>query len=122
MSVADKMKAYRKRKRYSIKDMSILCGVSETLLKMVENGLVTHPKLAKQIGEAYKLDEAEIYQLMPENYRPGAKYDPDKYKPYMPEERSICIRKEKKKEQDYNAYVAANNRAIKEHGRRGVIK
>ncbi len=81
MTASEKMKTFRKQHGYTIKWMSTLCGVSTTLLKMVENGLVTHPSIARRIAETYKLDENDAYELMPEIHRPGnPNYNPDKYK------------------------------------------
>lgn len=53
--------------------------ISESLLDMIENGRVTHPNIAKRIQKLYKLTDEEYYQLIPENYRPGDKYEPTKY-------------------------------------------
>lgn len=53
--------------------------ISEALLSLVENGHVTHPNIAKRIKRYYKLTNEEYYQLIPENYRPGDKYEPTKY-------------------------------------------
>ena len=81
MTVQEKMKAYRMEHGYSIEDMKWKTGASEVLLRMLEKGNVTHPKIAKKVGKAYHLTKEEIYELMPENHRPGEKYNPDKYKP-----------------------------------------
>lgn len=80
MSTAEKMRAYREKHRYSIKTMSMKSGCSEMLLKMVENGFVTHPKIAEQIKKAYRLNKKDILEIIPENHRPGPNYNPDKYK------------------------------------------
>lgn len=80
MSTAEKMRAYREKHRYSIKTMSMKSGCSEMLLKMVENGAVTHPKIAEQIKRAYRLNKKDILEIIPENHRPGPNYNPDKYK------------------------------------------
>lgn len=40
-------------------------GISKNLLEMVENGGVTHPKIARIIGEVYGLEEKDILELSP---------------------------------------------------------
>lgn len=58
-----------------------MLGVSVMLMDILEEGGVTHPKLAKKIGKIYKMTNSEIEAMMPENYRKHSKkYDPDKYK------------------------------------------
>ena len=58
-----------------------LLGVSVMLMDILEEGGVTHPKLAEKIGKIYKMTNLEIELMMPPNYRKhGKKYDPDKYK------------------------------------------
>lgn len=55
--------------------------VSVMLMNILEEGGVTHPKLAEKIGKIYKMSNSEIEAMMPANYRKhGKKYDPDKYK------------------------------------------
>lgn len=80
---------YRRRKRMSIDNMSVLCDepgcethVSPGLLRLLEEdeNAVTHPNLAARVGRAYKLSKHRTLGLMPENRRPGKHYDPDKYK------------------------------------------
>ena len=81
MTVPEKMKDYRRKHGYSIETMSRKSGVSTTLLKMVENGLVTHPNIAKTIAMIYELDEGDAYELMPAIHRPdNPEFDPDRYK------------------------------------------
>lgn len=58
-----------------------LLGVSVMLMDILEEGGVTHPKLAKKIGKIYGMTGAEIEAMMPVNYRKhGKQYDPDRYK------------------------------------------
>ncbi len=106
MSTAEKMRAYREKHRYSIKTMSMKSGCSEMLLKMVENGAVTHPKIAEQIKKAYKLNKKDILEIIPENHRPGPNYNPDKYK--VPEKVSkYVIIKSTDAELDLAGYYAS---------------
>lgn len=80
-NAAEQMKKYRIRHGYSIKDMSVKSGASVMLLKMLENGHVTHPKIAEQVGKAYELTREETESLMPAIHRPNdPAYEPDKYK------------------------------------------
>ena len=114
LSTAEKMKAYREEKRYSIKTMSMKSGCSEMLLKMVENGAVTHPKIAEQIKKAYKLNKKDILEIIPENYRPGPNYDPDKYKAPKKVSKYVII-KRSDAESDLFGYLSAR-------ARRGAIR
>lgn len=58
-----------------------LLGVSVMLMDILEEGGVTHPKLARKIGKIYGMTGAEIESMMPVNYRKhGKQYDPDRYK------------------------------------------
>lgn len=58
-----------------------LIGVSVMLMDILEEGGVTHPKLARKIGKIYGMTGAEIESMMPVNYRKhGKQYDPDRYK------------------------------------------
>ena len=122
MTVQEKMKAYREKHGYSIEKMSRKSGASATLLNMLEYGNVTHPKIAEQVGKAYELSKEDIYKLMPENYRPGENYDPDKYVRKAPDIRNVIIEKLTKDERDYYAYIAGNEQALRRNGRRGVIQ
>lgn len=56
--------------------------VSEKLIEMLEEDDtgVTHPSIVKRIAKAYGMNKDERTQLLPENYRPGPNYDPDKHK------------------------------------------
>ena len=116
------MKAYREQNGYSIAIMSRKSGASDVLLRMVEKGNVTHPKIAEQIGKAYKLSKEDVYELMPENYRPGEKYDPDKYVEHTPDSRHVIITPTSRSDEEYYSYVRENNKVLKKNGRRGVIR
>lgn len=122
MTVQEKMEAYRKRHGYSVRDMSWRSGASEVLLRMLEHGHVTHPKIARQVGRAYNLSTDDINELIPPNYRPGENYDPDKYVQHVPDSKYAVVGRIPKEEADYYAYITENGRAIKKNGRRGVIK
>lgn len=81
MTIQEKMIEYRTTHNINIEDIAKNCHVSLKLLNILESGGVTHPKLAKVIGKAYGLDDLEIEELMPINYREhGPEYNPDKYK------------------------------------------
>ena len=81
MDVRQKMIDWRKKHDLTLEHISRASGVSKNLLELVENGSVTHPDIARQIGEAYCLSEDDILELMPKNRRSGREgYDPDKYK------------------------------------------
>ena len=54
--------------------------VSPTLIKMVENGQVTHPDIVESLRRFYKLTKLEAEELLPKNRRKhDPEYDPDKY-------------------------------------------
>ena len=122
LTVQEKMKAYREKNGYSIEKMSRKSGASAVLLRMLERGNVTHPKIAEQVGKAYKLSKEDIYELMPENYRPGEKYEPDKYVEFVPDSRNAIIGRTTQDERDYFGFIADNGRALLKNGKRGVIQ
>lgn len=122
MTVQEKMKAYREKHGYSIDRMSMKSGASAVLLRMLERGNVTHPKIAEQIGKAYKLSKEDIYQLMPSNYRPGDEYDPDKYVEHVADSRNAIMGRTSQDEADYYGYITDNSRALNRNGRRGIIR
>ena len=75
------MAAYRQSLGLSVEQMAQKIGVGRHLLEMIENGSVTHPDIAKQIGEGYGLTEDEYQELIPPNRRVGGEeYDPEKFK------------------------------------------
>lgn len=87
---------------------------------MVENGGVTHPKIAKMIGKAYGLSKTDIYELMPRIHRPyDEEYEPDKFKdPYDAKTQGIKIVPSTRDETDI--YIAEHQKQMKrEHQRRG---
>lgn len=122
MTAREKMKAYREKNGYSIEKMSRKSGVSSVLLNLVESGHVTHPKIAEQIGKAYKLSQEDIYELMPENYRPGENYEPGKYVEEVDYNNDRIFPKQTAGDEDYYGYIAENGMALRRYGRRGVIK
>lgn len=60
--------------------------ISPLLLDWLEQDdkTVTHPKIVERIAKAYGLTEEQRVGMLPENYRPGPGYDPDRYA--LPEE------------------------------------
>lgn len=80
--VREHIKKWREFNRLDYYMASEKIGISATLLKMVEDGDVTHPKIAEKIQKACGLSDEETKYLMPENRRKGTpEYDPDKFKP-----------------------------------------
>ncbi len=122
MTAREKMKAYREKNGYSVERMSRKSGASAVLIRMVENGNVTHPEIAAKIGKAYKLDKEDIYELIPENYRPGENYDPDKYVEEVDYENDRIFPKQSSYDNDYYGYLAENSRALRKYGKRGVVR
>lgn len=80
MSAREKMKEWRIVRSVTHKMISDSTGISEGLLKILEDGGVTHPSIVGIIQKFYGLTDSEAEELLPENRRPnGDKYDPDKY-------------------------------------------
>lgn len=80
MEVREKMRDYRKGLGLTVRQMARMCHISETLMGMVENGYVTHPKIAARIQEKYGLTDLEAEELVPVIHRPhGGGYDPERY-------------------------------------------
>ena len=70
----------RERKNRTIKQMADLIGISEGLLRMIEEGAVTHPQIVLAIQNTYTLTDMQAEELLPVNRRPnGGEYDPDRY-------------------------------------------
>ena len=122
MTVQEKMKTYREKHGYSIENMSRKSGASDVLLRMIERGNVTHPKIAKQIGKAYELNKEDIYELMPENYRPGEKYDPERYVEFVPDSRHVVVGRTPQDESDYYRYIADRGRGLQRSERKGAAR
>lgn len=83
MARREYMIEFRKKRCLTFETMAKVCKVSKTLLSMIEasEDVVTHPNIARRIGEKYRLTEAQIEGMMPENYRPSSpEYDPNKYR------------------------------------------
>ena len=78
----DYMIAHRESLRIPIEKMASKLKISPWLLNMLEQdeSCVTHPEIAKRIAKAYKLTKEQKTMMLPENYRPGPNYDPDKYR------------------------------------------
>jgi len=111
LTAAEKMKEYRTSHGYSVKRLSERCEISTTLLKMIENGMVTHPNIAKRVAKVYGLTDEETYELMPEIHRLNSPmYDPDKYK--MPEDlyKRRPMADKPKKDVIVDAYLAEKKR------------
>lgn len=91
MTVREKMVAWREESGLDRKWMAKRIGCSKDLLGMVELGEVTHPAIARRIGEAYHLTELETEELMPKNHRPhGGDYEPDRYQSVY-DRHPVCI-------------------------------
>lgn len=81
MTGRDYMVRYRVEHRMSLYDMHWKCKVSTSTLWHLEEDdqYVTHPNMVERIAKAYELTEEQKIGMLPENYRPGPNYDPDKY-------------------------------------------
>ena len=79
-TVRQKMVRRREHGGITIQQMAKKCRISEGLMRMIEEGEVTHPVIAQRIARRYRLTELEAEELMPLNRRPhGGDYDPDRY-------------------------------------------
>lgn len=71
---------FRDRNHITRKKMAKKCGISETLLAIIERGGVTTPKLAHNVAKAYRIKGIMAEYLVPEHMRPhGPDYEPDRY-------------------------------------------
>lgn len=74
---------FRQKHDIDLQTMARVCGVSQTLISMLEadDKAVTHPLFVERIGKKYRLTKAQIEGMLPENYRKSSpNYDPDRYK------------------------------------------
>lgn len=78
----DYMIRFREENRIPIDKMAKKLHISPLLLSMLEDdeSCVTHPLIAKRVARAYKLTKEQRTMMLPENYRPGPDYDPNRYK------------------------------------------
>lgn len=117
MDVREKMYEWRMKTGTTLRVISIMTGISETLLGMVETGEVTHPKIVEKIKKAYKLTDLEAEQLMPKIHRPhDPEYEPDKFK------RPPELFKEKllpKKEEIFEYISERQDTHVRRHEKRG---
>lgn len=81
MSAVDKIIEFRKQTGIPLKDIARRSGVSASVICAVENGNVTHPKLAKKLQAYYGLTDEEYLELIPKNHREG---EPNRYKAVIP--------------------------------------
>jgi len=82
MSAREKMIAWREEHQTTFTAIAKKVKISEALLDLVENGHVTHPKIARRIQKFFKLTDEEYEELIPENHRMSSdKYDPTHYAP-----------------------------------------
>ena len=80
LNVREKMKKYREKHYITLQKMSRKTNVTVSILRIVEEGGVTHPNFVARIKAGYKLTELEAEQLLPECRRPHSpNYDPDRY-------------------------------------------
>lgn len=109
MGAREKMIAYRKLHETIGTPLNYISNklkISPMLLDMVENGHVTHPKIARRMQELYDLTEEEYEELVPEIHRKSSpKYDPDHYKASA-DLYSFAVPKKKGYEEDpYYMYI-----------------
>lgn len=72
---------WRRKRRVTLKVMAKAAQCSEILLENIEHDdqYVTHPNIAERIAVRYELTREQYLGMIPENYRPGPNYDPDRY-------------------------------------------
>ena len=77
----------------SIAEMATALGISEGLLRIVEEGGVTHPNIALKIQKRFKLTDLQTEDLMPLCRRPhGGDYDPNRYVAAVDECTAISVK------------------------------
>ena len=80
MNARDKMVVWRDKRKASYESIAQKCGISIALLKMIEEGAVTHPLIVERIQKVYGLTDSEAEELLPINRQPNnPEYNPDKY-------------------------------------------
>ena len=81
MNTREIMVHKRKELGLSTKQMALYrYGISEVLLKMIENGAVTHPEIAQKIQKVVGLSDLQTEELIPLHRRPhGGDYEPNRY-------------------------------------------
>lgn len=72
----------RKALRMTRDQMARRLQISPKLVEMLEEdeNCVTHPEIVKVVARAYRLTKQQKTMMLPENYRPGPHYNPDRYK------------------------------------------
>ena len=81
MTKREYMIEWREKRHVTLEIMAKAAECSEVLLENIEldDKYVTHPRIAERIAKAYKLTKKQYHSMIPENYRPGKNYDPDRY-------------------------------------------
>lgn len=81
MAGRDYMVRYREERMMSRELMARRCRVTARILRMLEEdeNCVTAPSIVRRVAEGYRLTEEQRIGMLPENYRPGPNYNPDKY-------------------------------------------
>lgn len=79
--VSERIANARKESGLTQDEIGALFEVSAALMDILEEGGVTHPKIAKKIGGRFGLTELDVESIIPPNLRKhGGCYDPDKYR------------------------------------------
>lgn len=120
MSAREKMKQWRENRKTDFYGISKICGVSAGLLRMVEEGAVTHPDIVLIIQKQYGLTDEEAEELLPRNRRPhDSEYEPDKFVENEELNNRInCDKRNRTVIQDYIAERYVEQR--KHHSKRSV--
>lgn len=81
MAGRDYMVRFREERMMSRELMARRCRVTARILRMLEEdeNCVTAPSIVERVANGYRLTEEQKIGMLPENYRPGPGYDPDKY-------------------------------------------
>lgn len=80
MIAQEKVKRWRVDHGLTIAQMARQLRISETLLYIVEDGGVTHPRVAERFQKLCGLTDLEAEGLIPVHLRPhGGDYDPERY-------------------------------------------
>lgn len=79
-AVRTKIKEYREKRWFTREQFGKQVGISKYLVGMIEEGDVTHPKIAQRIAEVVGLTDLETEFLMPIIHRShGEDYEPNRY-------------------------------------------
>ncbi len=109
---------FRLKNKLDYKGLSRLCGVSSSLIGMVEHGDVTHPNIVEKLKKLYSLTDEQAEELLPKHRRPhDPEYEPDKY--VSEADKGVAVRIEPSRQGLYERYKGERySKELKDHSKR----